>query len=189
MSTSPGRRLRAVLVTLAAVGLAAGAASPALADSGTPLTPTNLINDNQACVTDQSAAPYINADSRLTIEAVPGDTDPAAVTENFQLWPVDDPTQVTSFSGLSVGLGTEGLLNVPGSDLLDGHTYAWQAQTAADGTTSAWSAPCYVTIDETFPSAAPTITSSNYPENVEDQGGGADPVHLRGERGQRRDRL
>jgi hypothetical protein len=52
---------------------------------------------------------------------VPTDTDSTetALTEQFQLWPVSDPTQISSWS-LSVTVGTEGILQVPGSDLTDG---------------------------------------------------------------------
>ena len=172
MSTSPGRRVRAALVSLAALGLALAAASPALAAGGTPVTPTKLLNGGSACATDASAPLYYNAGDSLEIEGVPSDTSTSetTLTEQFQLWPVSDPTQISSWS-LSAIAGYEGILNVPGSDFADGQTYAWQAETVADGTTSAWSAPCYVAIDETQPSNPPTVTSSNYLTGATDQAG------------------
>lgn len=172
MSTNPGGRLRAALVTIAALGLAFGAASPALADSGTPLTPTNLVNGTAACSTDQTAPLYWDGNASLTIEGVPADSDPSEriLDETFQLYPVDDPTHVTTWA-LDATAGLEEELQIPSSDLADGETYVWQAQTVADGTTSAWTSPCYVTIDSTAPSAAPTVTSSNYPAGETDQPG------------------
>lgn len=78
MSTTPGGRLRAALVTIAAVGLAVGVASPALADSGTPLTPTDPINGNAACSTDPAAPLYWDGNASLTIAAAPGDSNQRA---------------------------------------------------------------------------------------------------------------
>jgi hypothetical protein len=75
LSKSQGRRLRVALVSLAAVALAVSAASPALADGGTPLTPTKLVTDNVACATDQNAAPYENANGGLDIAGAPEDSD------------------------------------------------------------------------------------------------------------------
>ncbi|WP_051450893.1 hypothetical protein [Actinospica robiniae] len=57
------------------------------------------------------------------------------------------------------------------SSLVEGQTYAWQARTVAGSDTSAWTQPCYFVLDTTAPSAAPTITSANYPTGGWDQGG------------------
>jgi hypothetical protein len=61
-------------------------------------------------------------------------------------------------------------------DLTDGLTYAWEVQTVAASGTSAWSAPCYFTVDDTSPSSAPTVASSNYPSGRSNQGGA--PIQL-----------
>jgi hypothetical protein len=181
VSKSPGRRLRAALVPLAAVAIAASAASPAFADGGTPLTPTKLINGSDACATDASAPAYENANNGLRIEGAPSDSDPAVLTvgETYQLWPVSNPAQLSTWTFGTVPNGLEEPMNVPASDLPDGQTYAWQAQTVApDGTTSAWSAPCYITIEDGAPANAPTITSANYPAGVADQPGAPIQVTL-----------
>jgi hypothetical protein len=129
-----GGRLRAAVVARAAVGLAVGAASPAIAAGGTPSTPTKLMDAGENCSTDQTSPPYVNANTGITIEGVPTDTDPseATLTETYQLWPVDDPSQATIWS-LSAVAGYEAPLLVPAADLVNGETYAWQAETAAVG--------------------------------------------------------
>src|SRR5579864_8903259 len=72
VSMSPGRRLRAALVSLAAIGLAVAAAPPALADSATPVTPTKLLNGNQLpCATEASASLYYNPVNSFEVEAAP----------------------------------------------------------------------------------------------------------------------
>lgn len=176
MSTSLGGRLRVALVSLAAVGLAVSAASPALADSVTPVAPTKLLNSGP-CATDQSVAGYYNANNSFEIEGAPALSDGSEVSASieYQLWPVSDPAQVSSWtmSGIST---LESPLNIPGSDFADGQTYAWDAATVYNGVTSAWSAPCYVNIDETYPANPPTVTSTNYPTGVADQAGA--PVHV-----------
>lgn len=177
MSLSSGRRVRAALVSLAALGLAVTAASPALADAVTPVAPTKLINGGQACATDQSSAGYYNANNSFEIEGAPtlSDGSLASASIEYQLWPVSDPTQVTSWT-LAGASNLESPLNVPGNDFADGQTYAWDAATVYNGATSDWSAPCYVNIDETAPANAPTVTSTNYPSGVKDQAGA--PVHV-----------
>ena len=172
MSKTLGKQVRVALTSLAAIGLAMAAASPALADTATPVTPTNLLNGGQACVTDQSAAQYFNTNNYFQFEGAPADTDATetTLTEQFQLWPVSDPSQISSWS-LSVTAGTEGILQVPGGDFTDGQTYAWDAATVADGATSAFSTPCYFNVDTTPPANPPTVTSANYPSTGRDQGG------------------
>jgi hypothetical protein len=142
VSKTLGTHLRVALVSLAALGLATAAASPALADSATPVTPTKLINGNQACVTDQSAAQYFNTNNTFEIEGAPALSDGSETSASieYQLWPVSDPTDISSWS-LSGVSTLESPLQVPGGDFTDGQTYAWDAATVADGATSAWSTP------------------------------------------------
>lgn len=178
MNVPVGRRARVALVLLAAVGVSMTASLPAFAAGGAPVTPTDLRNGNNLpCAADPNTPLYYNPVNDFTVEGVPSDTNPSeyTVTEQFQIWPVSNPTQVASWS-LSASSGSEALLNVPGSTFADGQTYAWQAATVADGTTSAWSAPCYVAVDETSPANPPTITSSNYLPGVSNQGGA--PIHV-----------
>jgi hypothetical protein len=41
----------------------------------------------------------------------------------------------------------------------------------ADGATSAFSTPCYLVVDDTYPANALTVTSSSYSSTGDDQGG------------------
>ena len=180
MIKSPGRRVRVALMSLAAIGLAASAAAPAFADTTTPVAPTKLLNGSgnpQACATDAGAPFYDNPSEELEIEGAPtlSDGSSAPTSIEYQLWPVDDPSQISTWT-LSAVTNYDAPLNVPGSDFTDGQTYAWDAATVYNGVTSAYSAPCYVAVDETRPANAPTVTSTNYPENVTDQPGA--PVHV-----------
>ncbi|SFY47027.1 hypothetical protein STEPF1_00233 [Streptomyces sp. F-1] len=173
-----GARTRAVLASAGALGLALALASPAMAASATPATPTGLLNGDKVCATDADAPAYVAEGLQgLSIGAVPGDTDPADNSQlslNYRLWPVSDPSRTSTLSRPAV-IGSEAGVNVPTDDLADGQTYAWQAQTVVGNDASDWSAPCYVTIDDTHP-PTPVVSSSNYPEGRLDQGG--EPVRF-----------
>ncbi len=147
-----------------------------MAASGPP-TPIDLFNNFQACSADASSPVYVDAREDLPLEALSPDTvDHPNVTEQFQVWPVSDPSQALTFSNQFAFPGIEQSVSVPGSDLTDGLTYAWDVQTVAASGTSASSAPCYFTVDDTSPPSVPTVTSSNYPPGQQDQGG--TPIQL-----------
>lgn len=169
---SLGTRVRAALVSLGAIGLALAAASPALADTATPVTPTKLLTGGQACVTDQSSAQYFSTDNTFEFEGAPALSDGSETSASieYQLWPVSDPTDISSWS-LSGESTLEAPLQVPGSDFTDGQTYAWDAATVAADATSAFSTPCYFNVDNSAPANPPTVTSSNYSPTGDDQGG------------------
>ncbi|MFC5643054.1 hypothetical protein [Kitasatospora cinereorecta] len=183
MNRTSAARVRAAFAPVAAVGLALLAvATPAHATGGTPTTPTDLYNEYQACSTDQAKPLYVAGRDGLVVEGIPGHTDAGVrwVTEQFRAWPLSDPSQVITGERGYASVGNEaattlGGLNAP---LLNGETYTWQARTvdADSGAASDWSASCYVTTDDTFPSAAPTVSSSNYPEGQQNQGGA--PIKL-----------
>ncbi|TDT98160.1 hypothetical protein EDD99_6375 [Streptomyces sp. 846.5] len=179
MSISPVTRTRVALFSAAAVGLALISAAPAVAAAGTPTTPTQLFNAYQACSTDPSAPLYLAGRGGLVVEGIAGDTDAAAtgLREEFQAWPLADPTQIFTATNSYASQSYEATANLSSSSLVDGQTYAWQARTVdATGAASGWSAPCYVTDDDTAPTAAPTITSANYPTGQSDQAGA--PIQL-----------
>jgi hypothetical protein len=178
LSTSLGRRWGVALISLATLGLALVAAYPASAATAAPPTPIDLFNGYQSCSTGVNSPTYLWGGEGVKIEGLSQDTSDTLLTEQFQVWPVSDPTQTTTLSNQYVVSGYEGSITVPAGDLSDGQTYAWQAQAVGTGGTSAWSAPCYFTVDDTRPSNPPTITSSNYPQGQLDQGGAPVQVTL-----------
>lgn len=172
MKKSLGTRARVALASLGALGLAAAVTGPASAAVATPTTPTQLFNAYQYCSTDQNAPSYQDSLGGMTIEGLSQDTvDYPWFTMQYQIWPVSDPTQITTLSDTYANSGYESAVSVPQADLLDGQVYAWQAQAVGSGGASGWSATCYVAIDDTRPDAVPTITSANYPAWHQDQAG------------------
>jgi hypothetical protein len=162
------------------LGLAlAAAASPVSAADGTPTTPTQLFNGYRHCSTDADRPSYRWAGDGLVVEGIPGTTDTGGdslVGVRYQVWPVSDPTRITTIARERVRPGFEAPVTLPASALADGQSYAWQAQTVVGDAVSDWSAPCYVTIDNTRPANAPTITSPNYPPGGWNEGG--EPVEF-----------
>lgn len=175
---SLGGRLRATLVSLATLGVALAVASPAIAETTAPPTPIELFNGYRSCSTDVNSPTYLSGSGGVLIEGLSQDTSDTHLTEQFQVWPVSDPTQKTTLSDQFVSSGFEGWVTVPAGALSDGQTFAWQAQAVGAGGSSEWSAPCYFTVDDTRPSNAPTITSSNYPTGQQNQGGAPIQVTL-----------
>ncbi|MER6082886.1 hypothetical protein [Streptomyces sp. NPDC001833] len=174
-----GARSRAVLALLGTLGLSlAAAASPASAAGGTPTAPTQLFNGYRNCSTDADR-PTFWAGYNLVVEGIPGTTDPAdnsPLSVRYQVWPVADPSRTETVTHDRATPGDEARSLLPNDMLADGQTYAWRAQTVAGDAASDWSAPCYVTVDDTRPTSAPTVTSPNYPPNQWNQGG--DPVRV-----------
>lgn len=83
----------------------------------------------QACSADPNSPVYLDALGGLPIEALSPDTSDFQVTEQFRVWPVSDPSQAVIFSDQFALTGIEQSVTVPASDLTDGLTYAWDAQT------------------------------------------------------------
>jgi hypothetical protein len=187
MKMSLSGRSRAALIGLASLGLALAAASPATAATTGPPTPIDLFNGDLACSTNVASPTYVSAVSGVQgqqgviLEGLSQDTNSADspfITEQFQVWPVSDPTQTTALSNATVLPDFEGTVTVPPTDLTDGQTYAWQVQAVGASGTSAFTAPCYFAVDNTPPANPPTITSANYPQGQVDQGGAPVQVTL-----------
>ncbi|ANS66694.1 large secreted protein [Streptomyces lincolnensis] len=180
MTMTIGARPRAVLAALGTLGLALTAAvSPASAAGGTPTTPTQLFNGYRNCSTDADRPSYRSAHEGLVVMGIPGTTDTSAdplMGVRYQVWPVSDPTQVTTVARDRVSPGFEAPVTLPASALADGQTYAWQARSVIGDAVSDWTAPCYITIDNTRPANAPTISSPNYPPEGWTEGG--EPVEF-----------
>jgi hypothetical protein len=172
-------RARAGLAAVGALGLALLAAPQAVATDGTPTTPTELFNGYAACSNDVAAPTYVWGSRGVELEGIPGLTDDDGMTlpsVQFQVWPVADPTQITSLTYDFANVGNEAWVTAPTGILTDGQVYAWQAQTVAGTVASDWSAPCYFAVDNTRPSTTPAVTSANYPQDQVSEGG--DPVQF-----------
>jgi hypothetical protein len=92
----------------------------------------------------------------FALHVTDGDGDrPAGVT--FALWPADHPDQRTQFRG-SGGADPSGTADLSGYP--DGTVLAWAGQVRDADDTSAWSAPCYLTVDNTAPRTAPVVSSA-----------------------------
>jgi hypothetical protein len=179
MTTALGGRTRTALIMLATLAMAFATTGTAMAATSGPPTPIDLFNNYQACSTDAGSPVFVNAVEGLPLEALSQDTvDSPFVTEQFQVWPVNDPSQAVTISNQYALPGIEESVSVPGSELTDGVTYAWEVQTIAASGTSAWSATCYITVDNTAPASAPTVSSSNYPSGQSNQGGAPIQVTL-----------
>ena len=170
-------RWRAGLVALGAFALALFGTPAAHAADGTAATPTDLFNGYQHCSTDPSAPTFLWGGSGVFIEGVAQGTPPSNPTGNgfmtvqYRVWPVADPTQITTVAENFARAGDEAGALVPSDVLADGQTYAWQAQTLSGTSASDWSSTCYFTPDNVRPDQPPTVTSPNYPQNVFNQGG------------------
>ncbi|MEU1932584.1 hypothetical protein ABZ516_35320 [Streptomyces sp. NPDC019826] len=175
-----GARPRAVLASLGAVAMAlAGAATPANAVDGTLTPPTHLFNEYRHCATDAQQPSYRWAREGLLVEGIPGVTEAtggARVSVRYQVWPVADPSKITTVTRDHASPGFEAPATLPASAFVDGQSYAWQARTVVGDAVSDWSAPCYVTVDNSRPANAPSITSSNYEAETWNEGG--EPVEF-----------
>jgi hypothetical protein len=187
MQMSLGGRSRAALVAIATLGLALAAAAPATAATTGPPTPIDLFNGELSCSTNAASPTYVSAvsgvqnEQGVILEGLSQDTnssDSPFITEQFQVWPVSDPTQTVALSNTTVVPAFEGTVVVPPADLTEGQTYAWQVQAVGASGTSAVTAPCYFAVDNTAPANPPTITSANYPQGQVDQGGAPVQVTL-----------
>ncbi|MFF2628965.1 hypothetical protein ACFVUN_24750 [Kitasatospora griseola] len=177
MSHTPGRRARVALTAAAAVSLGLLVPGSAGAAAGTPTVPTDLYNALRACSTDPNAPLFVG--NGVEVEGITHHTDPSVtrVTAQFRYWPVADPTQITTVDRPYAIPGDEAATRL--SSLADDTTYAWQMRTVdpANGAGSDWTASCYLSVDSTPPSAAPIVTTPDYPDEQWYPGGA--PIEVR----------
>jgi RHS repeat-associated protein len=115
-----------------------------------------------ACVTG-TGRPYINTTTpQLRAQVTDGEN--SAVQAKFEWW---STTGSSTIGSATVGYAASGAwqsTTVPSGAFANGSSYKWRAQ-GYDGTAwGAWSTWCEFTVDTTAPSAAPTVTSTTYPE-------------------------
>lgn len=169
-----GARSRAVLASLGTLGLAlTAAASPASAAGGTPTTPTQLFTNYRSCSTDADRPTYLWGGDNLIVEGIPGTTDTSdnsQVSVQYQVWPVTDPAQTTTFTRDHATPGFEASGVLPSGSLAEGRSTRG-GRRRWPGRGLGLVGPCYVTTDNSRPANAPTVSSPNYPPDKWNQGG------------------
>lgn len=113
------------------------------------------------CVTG-SNLPYINTKTPQ-LRAQITDPEGAQVKAEFE-WLTGGGTRI---GGTTVGTGASGSwlsTTVPSGAFGEGSTYSWRVRGNDGIVNGTWSSFCAVVIDTTAPSAAPSVSSSNYPE-------------------------
>lgn len=94
--------------------------------------------------------------------AVSADADPGSYPKTyFAIWPVEHPDQRKEFGGQSGTVRTSRDLR----EYPDGTLLAWAAQGRDDDDEGAWSKTCYLTVDNTAPTAAPKVSGKKYTED------------------------
>jgi hypothetical protein len=126
-----------------------------------PAVPTGL----RVSIFDCAGQPLFIGDDPARLRARIVDPDVGdSLTATFAIWPVADPAHRTEVTAIAFS-DSDAQVPVPDGVLVDGNTYDWTVR-ASDGTdNSAWSPACRFTWDRTRPSAPPTVTSTDYPEN------------------------
>jgi hypothetical protein len=142
----------------------------------TPFTPTALRVDQSSCAGPE---PVLTGSRAPVLSAQTGDPDVNEtgggdiVYATFALWPVNDPSARREYT--DVGIATEPdsriSLHLQYGSLTDG-TYAFQVKSYDKDSETGWSEECRFTIDTVRPAGAPTVTSTDYPENTWSGGGG-----------------
>ncbi|MGN9908066.1 hypothetical protein ACTMTJ_11020 [Phytohabitans sp. LJ34] len=137
-----------------------------------PEVPTDLmVHTDWPC--EPQAPGRLHGDTDVALSARIVDPDhqagfPDRVEGQFAVWPVDRPEE------RMVRLGNAGTAVrtavYPKTLLAHGQTYAWQVRALDPQTSSAWTEPCYFTMDLQRP-AAPSVSSSDYPSDGQLHGG------------------
>ncbi|GIG60562.1 hypothetical protein Lfu02_49340 [Longispora fulva] len=131
-----------------------------------PGTPTALKVNNGDCATTSPGTYFPIYSGGLELQAKVTDTDIGSwgnITARFAVWPTDNPTQrlVRENPYANASGDYPVYITFPRETFTDGRTYAWAVQ-SSDGTDeSAWTAPCYFTVDNT-PPKPPVKTATVY---------------------------
>lgn len=141
-----------------------------------PNTPTELRLDGKACAGEDLWL----ATTRPSVQAQLTDGDdgdgPSAgdnLTGTVAIWPVDRPADRIELPPLLAGSSPTFLFQVvPAGLVVPGVRYAVAVRASDAHDTSPWSAECRFIADTTPPTRAPTVTSTDYPEDMEFPGHG-----------------
>jgi hypothetical protein len=157
-------RIRKLLVVLLASGCtAASLLTPASADTtGPAIDNASMMNGGRPC---SSSNPPQLGHLASQLEVLGTDPNPPfgyPFTYSYAIWPVSDPTAVTTFTTTNYAITDLARGLVPGGTLVSGTSYSWHVQLTDGNGTSPWSQTCTFGYDDT-PPQTPTISSSNFP--------------------------
>lgn len=140
-----------------------------------PDTPGKLGVSGIACADELfigTTTPYLQAEVTDPDVSQTGGQD--SVTATFAWWPVDRPAERTEWTSYHSHAPAWFRYTVPSGQMVNGGTYAFAVRAADSHDQSAWSAECRFTIDTVRP-PAPTVTSTDYPDDGESHGGSGIP--------------
>ena len=132
--------------------------------SSFPTTSALATSPSTPCVTG-TARPYVNTATPL-LQARVTDPDGASVRPEFA-WSTTAGTAIgTAQPTPGKASGALFATTVPAGAFANNGNYSWKVR-GYDGTVwGPWSAACEFTVDTTAPSAAPSVSSTTYPENT-----------------------
>ncbi|GAA0942779.1 hypothetical protein [Virgisporangium aurantiacum] len=139
-----------------------------------PGAPTGLKIDGKSCSDSgelfiANTTPYLNATLTDPDAASGGGS---SVYGKFAIWPVDRPAERVETPESWAGYApTTAWGYTPAGLLQNGVTYALAARSRDQDDVSPWSAECRFTVDTVRPSHAPTVTSTDYPDDGGSHGG------------------
>lgn len=115
-----------------------------------------------ACA-DAASQQYV-ATAAPTLFATATDPDNDGIALDFQWFNAATGAQVGEARTQNQASGTPFSVSLPAGAFADGSHIQWRVR-AYDGVDyGAWSPSCYLTVDQTPPTVAPTVTSSDYPK-------------------------
>jgi hypothetical protein len=155
-------RLLAAVIGTCVLALVLPLTAPAQAATAPIIDNSSLVNGGRPC--SAATSPAILGGLAYILQAAGSDSTPSTSAYNytFSMWPVADPSTITTVSRLNFSSGQLATVNIPESALVSGSDYAWHVQLTDSNGSSPFSSTCTFHYDYTAPST-PVITSSNFP--------------------------
>lgn len=132
--------------------------------TSTPVVGTRSTTPSVACVTG-GGRPYLSSKTPK-LSAVVSQGDGATSTVNIEWWAVGGSAKIGSAAITGVVSGDTASATVPAGAFGEGSNYMWRVDAGSGTATSAWSPWCEFTTDTIAPSAAPSVSSTDYPAGV-----------------------
>lgn len=129
-----------------------------------PTTSAQTTTPPAPCVTGANR-PYLSSKTpALTAKTTDSDYDRSTIT--FEWWATGGGAAIGSAAVSNVATGKTATVTVAAGAFTENNSYKWRSQ-ANDGVgIGPWSSWCEFTIDSTAPTAAPTVSSTDYPSGT-----------------------